>query len=110
MRPRRVRINGEEFAIRYRKFLAKEKAVGLCRYQESRLEIATGQTEFNTRDTVLHEIIHAILVKQGHTGSCFEDETEERYVNAIASGVIGVLQDNPEFAQWLVEPLCPPRI
>jgi hypothetical protein len=104
-RPRRVRIGGEEFAIRFRKFTDADKAVGLCIYKESRLEIATGQTPFNERDTVLHEIMHGILVKQGHTGKCFANSTEERYVNPLASGVIGVLQDNPELARWLIEPL-----
>jgi len=104
MRPKRVRINGEEFAIRYRRFKVSEKALGVCLYQHSRLEIATPQTAVNLRDTVLHEIMHAILAKQGHTGSCFDsDETEERYISALATGVIGVLQDNPELAAWLIE-------
>ena len=104
-RPERVRINGEEFAVVFRRFLAKEKALGTCDYKKSLIEIATGQTPVNTRDTVLHEIMHGILVKQGHVGSCFDnDSTEERYVNALATGVIGVLQDNPDLARWLIEP------
>jgi Zn-dependent peptidase ImmA (M78 family) len=104
-RPSRVRVGGHEFTIRYRKFADKEKALGLCIYKDARVEIATGQTPFDTRDTVLHEIMHALLAKQGHVGSCFKNETEERYVNALASGVVGVLQDNPELAKWLIEPL-----
>ncbi len=103
MRPRKVRVNGEDFSIRYRRFEDKEKAVGQLLYQKSRIEVATGQSSINTRDTLLHEIMHAILVKQGHIGGCFEDSTEEKYVNALATGVIGVLQDNPDLALWLIE-------
>lgn len=101
-RPSKVRVNGETFRIRYRTFTEKEGNVGTCLHKDSVLEIATGQTPFNTRDTVLHEIMHALLVKQGHTGKCFESVTEERYVNALATGVIGVLHDNPELAAWLI--------
>jgi hypothetical protein len=100
-----VRVNGEEFSIRYRKFAVKEQTLGQCVYREARIEVATGQTPFNARDTLLHEIMHAILVKQGHIGGCFKDSTEEKYVNALATGVMGVLQDNPDVARWLVEPL-----
>lgn len=104
-RPTKVRVNGAEFKIKYRKFAESEKALGLCRYKEARLEIATGQTQFDTKDTVLHEILHAILSKQGHSGRCFENALEEKYVNPIATGVIGILQDNPELARWLIEPI-----
>lgn len=103
MRPTKVRVNGEDFSIKYRRFEDKEKAVGQLLYKKSKIEIATGQTPLNVKDTVLHEIMHAILVKQGHIGGCFEDETEEKYVNALSTGIVGVLQDNPELAEWLIE-------
>ena len=106
MRPRRIRINGADFAVRFRKFTTREGKMGICLHKPARLEIATGMTPFDQRDTMLHEVMHALLVKQGHTGSCFDkDETEEKYVNALATGIVGVLQDNPDFAQWLIEPL-----
>ena len=106
--PQRVRINGEQFSIRFRKFSPKESltSCGLMHYDESRIEVASGQTPFNMKDTLLHEIMHAILAKQGHCGGCFDrTSTEEKYVLALATGVMGVLQDNPDLAQWLIEPL-----
>jgi hypothetical protein len=103
-RPKSVRINGETFAIRYRRFTKKEEAVGQCLYDKSLIEVDPRQTHVNLRDTVLHEILHAVLAKQGHTGSCFSDnETEERYVSALATGLAGVFQDNPDLACWLIE-------
>lgn len=104
-RPRRVRINGEDFAIRYRKFRPAEHAIGQCQYKKALIEVSSEQTPFNTRDILLHEIMHALLVKQGHVGQCFDNySTEEKYVNALASGVVSVLQDNTELALWLIEP------
>lgn len=100
-----MRINGEDFKIRYRKFAPSENAIGQCVYKKALIEVGAGQTPFNTRDILLHEIMHALLVKQGHIGKCFGDSTEEKFVNALASGVISVLQDNLDLALWLIEPV-----
>lgn len=104
MKPRRVRINGGDFTIKYRKFSDKEGTIGHCFYQKALIEVSSEQTPFNTRDILLHEIMHAILVRQGHVGKCFGNSTEEKFVNALASGVVSVLQDNTELALWLIEP------
>lgn len=51
------------------------------------------------KDTVLHEVMHAILTLQGRT---YGGEVEELYVRSLATGLVGVLRTNPEFAQWLI--------
>lgn len=80
-------------------------ASGLCRYEQAVIDCVTKQTPFNARDTLLHETFHAILAQQGRT--TFGNEEEELYVRALATGLMGVLQDNPEFAEWLIEPIQP---
>ena len=82
------------------------EASGLCDYDKAAITIVSKQTPFNVRDTVLHETFHAILSQQGRTS--FGDATEELYVRALATGLMGVLQDNPQLAQWLIEPLTKP--
>jgi hypothetical protein len=79
------------------------KAVGLTHYGPAIMDIATGQPAFATRDTVLHELMHAILAQAGHSRG--GDEVEEALVGPLATGLVGVLQDNPEFAHWLTEKL-----
>lgn len=60
-------------------------------------DINQSPTEF--ADTSLHEVGHAICYTMRIPGDM---ETEEKYVSALATGLMGVLQDNPEFAQWLI--------
>lgn len=102
-RPTSLRIGGREWRISYRKPSSLGDAHGLTHYDKGRLDIATGLTPFDTRDTVLHEAMHAILAQQGRT--TFGNEEEELYVRALATGLLGVLQDNPAFAKWLTQTL-----
>lgn len=83
------------------------RAYGLCHYETATMDVAAGQQEFDTRDSLLHETMHAILAQQGRT--TFGNEEEELYVRALSTGLMGVLQDNPEFAQWLIQPIPPPK-
>lgn len=57
------------------------------------------QSPIEFADTTLHEVFHAIC----YTMRVTEDmDIEEKYVAALATGLMGVLQDNPEFAKWLI--------
>lgn len=80
---------------------------GLTHYTTGSIDCASGLGEFDTRDTLLHEVMHAILAQQGRT--TFGNEEEELYVRALATGLMGVLQDNPDFAQWLIQPIKKPE-
>lgn len=104
-RPTRVRIAGREWRIRWRdqkKMVAKDSAFGLTHFDCGAIDIATQMSAFDTKDTVLHELMHAILAQQGHTS--YGNEAEEAFVRPLAAGLIGVFQDNPELARWLTEP------
>lgn len=102
-RPKAVRINGRSWRLRFRKPNEMAGNLGLTHYSLGAIDIASGQDDFDTRDTVLHETFHAVLAQQGRTS--FGNEEEEQYVRALATGLMGVLQDNPEFAQWLIHPI-----
>lgn len=98
--PTSLRIGGRRWAISYPKELPAN-AAGLCHYDEGRLEARNDLDAFEKRDAVLHEATHALLYMRDHT--TFGNKQEERYVRSIATGLIGLLQDNPEFAQWLIQ-------
>lgn len=66
------------------------------------ITIVPGMEEFDLRDAVLHECMHAILYQQGYSN---EYEAEELYVRPLATGIIALLQDNPELAAWLIAPI-----
>ena len=58
------------------------------------IHIAAGQRGPALADTVMHELLHAIF----KTFALKDEDDEERIVSAIATGLIGVFRDNPNFA------------
>jgi len=79
---------------------------GQFNLDEFAIDIRKGLSPFETRDTVLHEIFHAILFSQGRE---YGGEVEELFVRALATGLTGVLQDNPDLANWLFIPPTTPE-
>lgn len=75
---------------------------GECDYDKAVIKVRDGLNDFSRKDTLLHEIMHAILHQQGRND---DPEEEERYVRALATGVIAVFQDNPRLAAWLAAPI-----
>lgn len=99
--PSHLNIKGKPWKVR---IVSRDKiggALGECNYAESRLSVATKQSPFDTRDTLLHESLHAML-----HGVQWEKtvEEEEKYVLDLATGLTSLLRDNPELVRWLVEP------
>ena len=53
------------------------------------------------RETVLHELVHAILaLTGGHTG---DERTDERIAQGVGVGMLSVLRANPQLVEWLQE-------
>lgn len=96
-RPSSLRINGRDVPVRYVSQKKLPDALGEFHY-DGHILIRTKLTHGETVDTVLHEAMHAIL----HYAGVEPCPAEEKYVRALASGLVGVLNDNPDFAQWLI--------
>lgn len=99
--PKSITILGRPFRFRKRRASSMPEAAGLCHRGDGLIDIQAGQRPFDEADTILHEVFHAIRYCQGREDG---GETEEDYVRSLATGLIGVLQDNPEFAAWLCSP------
>ena len=61
------------------------------------IELQSDQAEAQKRDTLLHEVIHAI-------DFAVHLELKERHVHALAAGLLCVLRDNPELVERLTAP------
>lgn len=94
-----VRILGRKYRI---KLLKRMKDAGLCDYVAATIKVSDKQDEHEKKDALVHEIFHAILYQQGRE---YGGETEETYVRALATGLIAVLQDNPELAAYIAKPI-----
>lgn len=56
------------------------------------------------RDTVLHEILHAVIQTSGlKTGTEWTKSQEEFVVAAITPLLLDTLQRNPKLVTWLLE-------
>ncbi len=74
--------------------------MGSCENTDLTIYIESGHAEIEEADTVLHEVLHAICYTMKID---LEPDVEEKVVATLATGLIGVLQDNPEFAKWLIK-------
>lgn len=99
--PESIRIFGRTYQV------VKETAgglgqdrVGSCDNLNQIIIIDALQSPIEEADTTFHETLHGIAytMKLG-----LDPELEERIVSAFATGILGVLQDNPEFGLWLCE-------
>lgn len=104
-RPTSVRVFGKTFALQYVPHEVLTDAVGVTYAMRQLIYIADEQTPVEEADTVLHELLHAIA-RVGNLGLSMD--LEERAVTVLASGLIGVFQDNPDFAKWVTRRLPSP--
>lgn len=95
MPPRSIDILGRKWNIRAKRM----RMLGLCRFDESLIEYQSGLRNHDKRDTVLHEVMHAVRHMQGHE---YGGDVEEDYVRSLATGLVSVLDANPKLAAWLL--------
>lgn len=96
-RPPSVRIFGRVYPVVY----VKDSPLGLtnmgqCNDAKQVIHVQDGLTPIEESDTVLHEVIHGIDYVTGLG-------LEERQVRGLAAALIGLFQDNPQFAQYLIQ-------
>lgn len=90
--PKSVRVIGKDYDIFFYK---KLKDAGYCYNVRQLIKVEKGQAPEAERDTVLHEVIHAI----DYAMQC---GLKEKQVHRLAGGLIQVLRENPAFAAYLV--------
>lgn len=75
---------------------------GLCHKHKHTIVFYEGYDEVQNRNTILHEVLHAVWYSLGME----EPASEEHVVTALSNGLMMVLRDNPEFAVWFINHLC----
>lgn len=97
--PASLKVNGRVIKLNPLPASKMADAYGLWREGKQRIDYRTRMLPSELRDTILHELFHALRYTQGRE---YGGEVEEDFVRSLATGLIGVLQDNPEFAKWLI--------
>jgi Zn-dependent peptidase ImmA (M78 family) len=79
-------------------------AVGFTHLKSLTISIKPDLPPSLERETVLHELIHAIIATQGGVfATTKDDEMEEAAVSAITPLLLTTLRGNPKVSQYLLE-------
>lgn len=99
-RPSEVKVGPYRYDIEYRDEVSESEPdlFGLTVNRDHKIIVSARQSDAALRDTVLHEVMHAIFFT---SGLFREVENEERIVAAAATWLLMLLQDNPRLARWL---------
>lgn len=74
--------------------------LGEYRSREGTILVHTHQTPVEMADTVIHELLHAIIDERDLTDVL--GDREEAVVRAVAHGLTALFRDNPDFTKaWL---------
>jgi hypothetical protein len=101
--PTSVTICGQPFAVEWKDLGPDEMGQTFVAHQ--RIEIDTDLGPDQERDTLLHEICHAIVKLTGHRHTTLTDKQEEAVVGCLAYALLGVLRANPALVAWMTEEL-----
>lgn len=89
---KKLNLLGERYVVKKQKI----KEFGIVDYNKAVIRLRPKQSTDQARDTLLHEVIHAI----DYTNSL---EMNEHQVRTLATGLRAVFTTNPKFATWVVE-------
>lgn len=91
--PREVNILGQRWRVKYSPDLYGDRSLfGTAIPRDRLIIIDSGQQRDSMADTLLHEVLHAIIATSG--ASC---KHEEQIVAALAPGLVHVLRSNRRF-------------
>jgi len=89
---KKLNLLGERYSVACKRI----KDFGTVDYDRGRIFLRPKQSVDQARDTLLHEVLHAI----DHTYSL---ELSEHQVRVLATSLRSVFSSNPRFARWVSE-------
>lgn len=93
-RPKRVKVGSRYYDIEYVASVDADDSLGECDYLPQKCLIKEGQAFEGERDSVIHELFHAVDENQ-------QTDLKEKQVHMLASGVLTLLRDNPKLVSYL---------
>jgi hypothetical protein len=87
-----VDVLGKPYTIEVVK--KKGSDYGECFCDQCHIEVASYQCDHQKRDTLLHEVMHAV----DHEMDC---DMKEEQIRRMATGLLAVLRQNPAFVAFL---------
>ena len=102
--PSKVYVSGYEYIIEEmsEKLHKEREAYGDCCNEKKLIRVYCGTAMAMVRDTLLHEILHAVW----HLSYLQNNEEEEKAVSRLSTGLIGFFDDprNAKVKSFLMDP------
>lgn len=95
-RPSSVRVFGRNYSFNYVPEYMGLQECGTTDNHNLLINIKEHQLPIEEADTILHEVFHAI-------DYVMDLEISEHQIRALATGLLGVFQDNPKFAKYVTQ-------
>ena len=95
--PKHVEIIGHKYSVVISTEMSEDE-LGRCDYNNQKILISNHQASDTIRDTLLHEIIHAIHWLMG----LGDNSTEEEFTARTTTGLRSVMLQNPEVVNYLL--------
>lgn len=98
LRPDAVRVMGRNYLIIFEDdSLLGTENLGLCNNSQCIIIVKDGQHPIEEADTLLHEIFHAVWYCMSISMGAVDEEV---VVRRMASGMMGVMMDNPKLLKY----------
>jgi hypothetical protein len=93
--PALVRILGSDVEVVFLPSVAvdNEQVMGTYEQEQSRILIKSSMSRSSVRDTLVHEIIHAILQHY--------EMDSEKIVRILTPAIVSIIRDNPQLISFL---------
>lgn len=102
--PKVVYIGPFDYAVKQKKRLDTPMLLGETKNEITTILIREAQSACSKRDTLLHEVLHAVLFSSGLlTALPLSHDDEERLVVTISPWLHQLLRDNPELIAYLTK-------
>ena len=95
-------------AVGYQKITVEEVSAiddtqGSYTNETHEIKIKSGMNASETLNTMLHEMLHAIIYTYGLKDFFSDDDKEEKFVNVISNGMTEALVRNPDLVKFIVK-------
>ncbi len=99
MTPQKIKVGQVDYTVHL--FPETHDATyGVCLPDHQRIYLSVNQTWQQAGNTLLHEVMHAVWHQSGL--NCIDNPTEENVVNIMSTWLHLVLNDNPDFADFIL--------
>lgn len=95
----KIRVAHKSYSLKWADYgLTDEPCNGICDHEGSKVLVYNKLTGWDRKETLLHEVMHAVW----HMWNMRDEAGEEETVSAMARGLTTVFKDNPELAKYLI--------